>query len=29
MTKNRWMISGCFVLALASPVRAFDSLDEN
>jgi hypothetical protein len=28
MTKNRWMISGCFVLALASPVRAFDSLDE-
>jgi hypothetical protein len=28
MTKNRWMASGCFVLALAWPVRAFDALDE-
>ena len=28
MTKNRWMVSGCFVLAFASPVRAFDTLDE-
>jgi hypothetical protein len=28
MTKNRWIVSGCFALALALPVRAFDTLDE-
>ena len=27
MTKNRWIVSGCFALALALPMRAFDSLD--
>ena len=27
MTKNRWIVSGCFWLALALPMRAFDSLD--
>ena len=27
MTKNRWMLSGCFALALALPMRAFDSLN--
>jgi hypothetical protein len=28
MTRNRWIVSGCFALALALPVRAFDALDE-
>src|SRR5437879_2788283 len=29
MTKNRWIVNGCFfVLALVSPMRAFDALDE-
>lgn len=28
MTKNQWMASGCFALAVALPARAFDSLDE-
>ncbi len=28
MTRNRWIVSGCFALALALPVRAFDTLDE-
>ena len=28
MTKNRWIVSGCFALALVLPVRAFDTLDE-
>ena len=28
MTKNRWIVSGCFAMTLALPVRAFDSLDE-
>jgi hypothetical protein len=28
MTKNRWIVSGCFALALALPIRAFDSLNE-
>jgi hypothetical protein len=27
MTKNQWIVSGCFALALASPMRA-DTLDE-
>jgi hypothetical protein len=28
MCMNRWMIGGCFVLALTLPVRAFDALGE-
>jgi len=28
MTKNRCVVSGCFALALASPMRALDTLDE-
>ena len=28
MCRNRWMISGCFALVLALPVRAFDALGE-
>jgi hypothetical protein len=28
MTAARWMVAGCFALALASPVRAVDSLDD-
>src|SRR5258706_11846854 len=28
ITRNRWIVSGCFALALALPVRAFDTLDE-
>jgi len=27
MSKNRWIVSGCFALALASPMRAFDTLE--
>ena len=28
MTRKQWIVSGCFVLALALPVRAFDTLNE-
>jgi hypothetical protein len=28
MTKNQWIVSGCFALALALPLRALDALDE-
>lgn len=28
MTKNRWIVGGCFALALALPARAFDTLEE-
>ena len=28
MTMARWIVAGCFTWALASPVRAFDSLDD-
>lgn len=28
MPKNCWIVSGCFALALALPVRAFDTLDD-
>jgi hypothetical protein len=28
MNKNRWIVSGCFAIALALPVQAFDNLDQ-